>query len=57
MENNENIPDQIFGKFIEELKTSGVPDEEINRLTVWKDRGEINEATLRNALFSSEENI
>lgn len=54
--NNEimaDIPTQIFGKFLEELKSAEVPTEIVGRLKVVLSKKETpNEVDIKNALFS-----
>ncbi len=51
-ESTADIPEQIFKKFIEELKTSGTSDSVVNRLeNSILTQANISEQSLRSALF------
>ena len=57
-ETSSDIPKQIFGKFLEELKSTDIPTELIVRLeNVLLKKETPNEADIKTALFSDIQNI
>jgi len=54
---NKNIPDQIYSKFLDNLKKAELPSEVIDNLEKLSISGDISESDLRDALFSASENL
>jgi len=54
---NKNIPDQIYSKFLANLKKAELPSEVIENLEKLSISGDISESDLRDTLFSASENL